>query len=98
MPCPVRAALAQVSGVACHAMSRGRPSHAAAARSGHDRLLRSTLCPRASGPGPAAPGRAAWRAGAIFVSGKLVERPGDQSSDVSNPSPAAAEEEIADAA
>ena len=37
------------------------------------------------------------RAGATFVSGKLVERPGDPSPEVSSP-PAALEEEVAKAA
>ena len=38
------------------------------------------------------------RAGAVFVNGKLVERPADQSPEASSPSPAAVEQAIAEAA
>ena len=37
------------------------------------------------------------RSGAVFVNGKLVERPGDPSPETSSP-PAALEEEVAEAA
>ncbi len=38
------------------------------------------------------------RAGAVFVNGKLVERPGDQAPEASNPPHSAADEEVAEAA
>jgi hypothetical protein len=38
------------------------------------------------------------RAGATFVNGKLVERPGDQSPSAAEPAPPTSEEDVAEAA